>query len=94
MSIDKVFVQINAGDDDATLELALEELTADGPFIVGNLELISAGLRLCTFDIMHPDLVVGFGSVIELQQRIARKYEIVSLYVKPTIQQKKDRLVR
>ena len=94
MSIDKVFVQIIVGNDDATLETALGELTADGPFVVRNVELISAGLRLCTFDIMHPDLVVGFGSVIELQQRIARKYEIVSLYVKPTIQQKKDRLVR
>ena len=94
MSIDKVFVQINVGVDDATLELALDELTTDGPFIVGNVELISAGLRLCTFDIMHPDLVVGFGSVIELQQRISRKYEIVSLYVKPHIRLKKDRPVR
>ena len=94
MSIDKVFVQINVGVDDATLELALNELTTDGPFVVGNVELIAAGLRLCTFDIMHPDLVVGFGSVIELQQRISRKYEIVSLYVKPHIRLKKDRPVR
>lgn len=94
VSIDKVFIHINAGNDDGTLESALGDLTADGPFVVGNVELIASGIRQCTVGIMHPDLVVGFRSVIELQHQIARKYEIVSLYVKPLNQQKKDRPAR
>lgn len=77
--IEKVLVQIDAGNDDGTLESTLGELTADGPFVVGKVEFAAAGRRRCTFDIMYPGLAVGFRSVIELQHRIARKYEIVSV---------------
>jgi hypothetical protein len=65
-----------SGDDvDALLRL----LTSGGPFEVSSVQTVGAGRHCCRFGLVRPDLAVGFRSVIELQHRIDREFNIVSV---------------
>jgi hypothetical protein len=64
------------GDD---LAHALRSLTAGGPFAVSGIEHVRPGRHRCHFGLAKPGLAVGYRSVIELQHRIDREFDIVSV---------------
>lgn len=87
VSID--FDSVAETDDVASV---LRGLTADGPFVVGCVERQGDRHR-CVFDLKRADLMVGYRSVIELQLRIDREFDIVSVQCQPLlISALKDRI--
>ena len=63
-----------ASDDVAAL---LRLLTSGGPFSVSGVKAVGNGRHSCRFGLVRPDLAVGYRSVIELQHRIDREFDIV-----------------
>ncbi len=65
-----------ASDDVAAL---LRLLTLGGPFAVSSVQAAGPGRHCCRFGLVRPDLAVGYRSVIELQHRVDREFDIVSV---------------
>ena len=65
-----------ASDDVAAL---LRLLTSGGPFVVSSVQTVGAGRHCCRFGLVRPDLAVGYRSLIELQHRVDREFDIVSV---------------
>ncbi len=70
-------IESEAGSDDVAALLRL--LTSGGPFTVSSVEAVGSGRHSCFFGLVRPDLAVGYRSVIELQHRIDREFNIVSV---------------
>lgn len=70
-------IQSEAGGDDVAALLRL--LTSGGPFAVSSVAAVGTARYICRFSLVRPDLAVGFRSVIELQHRIDREFDIVSV---------------
>lgn len=70
-------IDSEAGSDDIAALLRL--LTSGGPFTVSSVQAVGAGRHCCRFGLARPELAVGFRSVIELQLRIDREFDIVSV---------------
>ena len=84
MLIQEACIEIDseaASDDVAAL---LRLLTSGGPFSVLTVQTVGAGRHCCRFSLVRPDLAVGYRSVIELQHRIDREFDIVSVDHKST----------
>ena len=75
-------IDLDSGADADEVASALGALTADGPFVVARVEQVG-GRHRCVFDLKRPELVVGYRSVIDLQLRIDREFDIVSVYCHP-----------
>jgi hypothetical protein len=54
-------------------------LAAGSAFRLAGIETIAAERYRCTFDLATDGLVVGFRNVIDLQHRINREFDIVSV---------------
>ncbi len=65
-----------ASDDVAAL---LRLLTLGGPFALSSVQAAGPGRHCCRFGLVHPDLAVGYRSVIELQHRVDREFDIISV---------------
>lgn len=84
-----MFVQGVSIDLDSVAEAddvasVLRGLTADGPFAVACVDRDGDRHR-CVFDLKRADLVVGYRSVIELQLRIDREFDIISVERHPFV---------
>lgn len=79
MLVQNACIEIDSGaaSDDVAAMLGL--LTSGGPFTVSSVEAVGADRHCCRFGLRHPDLAVGYRSVIELQHRVDREFEIVSV---------------
>lgn len=77
MLVQEACIEIDseAGSDDVAALLRL--LTSGGPFTVSSVEAVGAGRHCCRFGLVRPDLAVGYRSVIELQHRVDREFDIV-----------------
>ena len=90
MLVREACIEINseaASDDVAAL---LRLLTSGGPFSVSTVHGTGAGRYCCRFVLVRPDLAVGYRSVIELQHRIDRELDIVSVNHESTHFSNKD----
>jgi len=70
-------IDSEAGSDDVAALLRL--LTLGGPFEVLSVQPVGPGRHCCRFGLVRADLAVGYRSVIELQHRIDREFDIVSV---------------
>ena len=70
-------IESEAGSDDVAALLRL--LTAGGPFMVSSVRAVGVGRHSCRFVLVRADLAVGYRSVIELQHRVDREFDIVSV---------------
>ncbi len=79
MLVQEACIEIHseAGSDDVAALLRL--LTSGGPFTVTSVDAVGTARHICRFGLVRPDLAVGFRSVIELQHRIDREFDIVSV---------------
>jgi len=84
MFVDTTCIEIDSKVGGDALAAALRELTADGPFIVSAVEDAGPGRHRCRFGPKRSGLVVGYRSVIELQYRIDRHFNIVSVEHQPS----------
>lgn len=78
MLVQSACVHLDSVADAGEVASALRVLTADGPFVVAQVQQIG-GWHRCVFDLKRPDMVVGYRSVIDLQLRIDREFDIVSV---------------
>ncbi len=90
MLVQKACIEIDseAGSDDVAVLLRL--LTSGGPFEVSSVEAVGAGRHCCRFGLARPDLAVGYRSVIELQYRVDREFDIVRVDHQSTYFSNKD----
>ncbi len=79
MLVQKACIEIDSEADSDDVAALLRLLTAGGPFTVSSVETVGAGRHCCRFDLLRPDLAVGYRSVIELQHRVDREFDIVSV---------------
>ena len=79
MLVQEACIEIDseAGSDDVAALLRL--LTVGGPFTLSSVAAVGARRHCCRFGLARPDLAVGYRSVIELQHRIDREFDIVSV---------------
>lgn len=79
MLVQEACIEIDseAGSDDVAALLRL--LTWGGPFAVSSVQAAGPGRHCCRFGLVRPDLAVGYRSVIELQHRVDREFDIVSV---------------
>ena len=79
MLVQEACIEIDsqAGSDDVAALLRL--LTSGGPFEVSSVQAAGPGRHCCRFGLVRPDLAVGYRSVIELQHRVDREFDIVSV---------------
>lgn len=79
MLVQEACIEIDseAGSDD--VEALLRLLTWGGPFAVSSVQAAGPGRHCCRFGLVRPDLAVGYRSVIELQHRVDREFDIVSV---------------
>ena len=70
-------IDSEAGSDEVAALLRL--VTSGGPFTVSSVHAVGAGRHCCRFGLVRPDLAVGYRSVIELQHRVDREFDIVSV---------------
>ncbi len=79
MFVQAACIQIESDANGDDLAAALRSLTAGGPFTVTGIEHVRPGRHRCHFDLVRPELAVGYRSVIELQHRIDREFDIISV---------------
>ncbi len=83
-------VEIDCEADSGDVAAALRALTCGGPFEVSDVEFAGSSRLRCHFRLTRADLVVGYRSVIELQHRIDREFDIVSVDHRSTHFSNKD----
>lgn len=79
MSISEVEVYLQSPMTGDALAAAVREALDDGPFRLTTIEPIGAGGYRCTFDRRREGITLGSGNVLQLQYRLARRFEIVSV---------------
>ncbi len=79
MMVQSACVEIDCGVDRGEVADVLRSLTSGGPFAVSDVESAGAGRLRCYFRLIRADMAVGYRSVIELQHRIDREFDIVSV---------------
>ena len=79
MMMQTACVEIECEADGADVAEVLRSLTCGGPFAVADVEPAGAGRLRCHFRLNRADMAVGYRSLIELQQRIDREFDIVSV---------------
>jgi len=76
MFVHGVSIDLDSIIDAEDVASVLRDLIADGPFSVACVERQGDRHR-CVFHLKRADLVVGYRSVIELQLRIDREFDIL-----------------
>ncbi len=84
MFVHGVSIDLDSIADANDVASVLRALTADGPFVVACVEREGDRHR-CVFVLKRADLVVGYRSVIELQLRIDREFDILSVDRHPLV---------
>ena len=79
MLVQEACIEIDSEADSDDVAALLRLLTSGGPFEVSSVESVGAGRHCCRFGLVRPDLAVGYRSVIELQHRVDREFDIVSV---------------
>ena len=77
MLVQEACIEIDSEADSDDVAALLRLLTSGGPFEVSSVESVGAGRHCCRFGLARPDLAVGYRSVIELQHRVDREFDIV-----------------
>ncbi len=90
MLVQSACIEIHSEADSDDVAALLRLLTSGGPFAVSSVVATGPGRQCCRFDLVRPDLAVGYRSVIELQHRIDREFNIVSVDHKSTHFSNKD----
>ncbi len=84
MFVHGVSIDLDSVADADDVASVLRELTADGPFSIACVEREGDRHR-CVFHLKRADLVVGYRSVIELQLRIDREFDILGVERHPLV---------
>ena len=84
MFVHRVSIDLDSIADADDVASVLGDLTADGPFSVACVER-EGDRHHCVFHLKRADLVVGYRSVIELQLRIDREFDILSVERHPLV---------
>lgn len=79
MMVQTACVEIDCGADSGEVADVLRSLTSGGPFAVSEVESAGSSRLRCHFRLTREDMAVGYRSVIELQHRIDREFDIVSV---------------
>lgn len=79
MMVQTACVEIDCEADSGDVAEVLRALTSGGPFAVSAVESAGTSRLRCHFRLTRADLAVGYRSVIELQHRIDRQFDIVSV---------------
>ena len=79
MMVQTACVEIDCEADRGDVAEVLRALTSGGPFAVSNVVSAGSSRLRCHFRLTHADMAVGYRSVIELQHRIDREFDIVSV---------------
>ena len=79
MMVQTACVEIDCEADSGDVAEVLRALTSGGPFAVSGVESAGTSRLRCHFRLTRADLAVGYRSVIELQHRIDRQFDIVSV---------------
>ena len=79
MMVQTACVEIDCEADSRDVAEVLRSLTSGGPFAVSDVEPAGTSRLRCHFRLSRADLAVGYRSVIELQHRIDRQFDIVSV---------------
>jgi len=77
--VQEACIEIDSGAESSDVAALLRLLTWGGPFTVSSVEAVGAGRYCCRFVLARPDLAVGYRSVIELQHRVDREFDIISV---------------
>ena len=85
MALNGAHVAIETPLPVADLEQVLSALSLGTPFRLESIERIGPDVHRCEFGLSRPGIVVGFGNVIDLQFRIAREFDIVSVERRPAL---------
>lgn len=88
--VQEAWIEIDsaAGSDDVAALLQL--LTSGGPFRVSSVQAVGSERHCCRFGLVRPGVAVGYRSVIDVQHRIDREFDIVSVDHRSTHFSNKD----
>ena len=84
MFVDKISIDIDSLAEADDVAVVLRSLCADGPFVLACTDR-DGGRHRCEFRLKRADLVVGYRSVIELQLRIDREFDVVRVQRHPFV---------
>ena len=79
MFVQAACIEIDSEADSSDVAVVLRTLTSGGPFAVSAVEHLGSSRHRCQFGLARPGLAVGYRSLIELQHRIDREFDIVSV---------------
>jgi len=79
MLIQEARIEIQSWATSDHVAAVLRSVTAGTPFVLSAVHEAGPGRHLSRFGLIRPELAVGFRSVIELQHRIDRELDIVSV---------------
>jgi hypothetical protein len=79
MFVERVDIRIESPSGPNEVAEVLRQLCVGSPFAVRSVTSTWTGAHDCTFETKREGLAVGYSSVIELQFRIHRFYDMVSI---------------
>jgi hypothetical protein len=79
MFVERVDIRIESPSGPNEVAEALRELCSGSPFALRSVTSTWTGAHDCKFETKREGLAAGFASVIELQHRVHRLYDIVSV---------------
>lgn len=79
MPISEIDIIVAESDTSEGVRLRMERVLPPGPFRLAFVEQCAPSRFRCRFVLAHPDMVIGFRSVAELQSHLAHEFEIHSV---------------
>jgi hypothetical protein len=79
MFVDRVDIRIESASGSNDVAETLSQLCSSSPFALHSVTAAWTGVHDCSFQTKREGLAVGYASIIELQHRVHRSYDIVSV---------------